>query len=67
MRSLRSILLLAPVLLALAACGRGEDRTVVVNPQSTAPVAPTVPPGSMVIVPQSNTVTRVCPPGAIAC
>lgn len=66
MRSMRLMVLLVP--LALAACGGGgEDRTVVVNPQPTPSVAPTVPPGSTVVVPQSNTVTRVCPPGAVTC
>ena len=49
MRNLRTMVLLAPVVLFLAACGGGEDKTVVVNPQS-APTA--VPPGSTVIVPR---------------
>ncbi|BBK34548.1 hypothetical protein EDC65_2964 [Stella humosa] len=65
MRSLRMLALLAP--LALAACGGGEDRTVVVNPQP-APAAAVIPPGSTIITPPAgNTVTRVCPPGAITC
>ncbi|WP_374443471.1 hypothetical protein [Stella sp.] len=66
MRSLRTIALLAP--LALAACGGGEDRTVVVNPAPAAQApAATVQPGTTVVVPPSATVTRVCPPGAVTC
>ena len=66
MRSLRIVALLAP--LALAACGGGEDRTVVVNPAPAAqPPSTVVQPGATVVVPPSSTVTRVCPPGAITC
>ena len=66
MRSLRMFALLAP--LALAACGGGEDRTVVVNPAPAAqPSSMVVQPGATVVVPPSSTVTRVCPPGAVAC
>ncbi len=69
MRSLRMLVLLAP-LVALAACGRGEDRTVVVNPQPAPAAAPVaVPMGSTVVVPQSTTTTttRICPRGMVTC
>ncbi|BBK39612.1 hypothetical protein STAQ_46900 [Allostella sp. ATCC 35155] len=68
MRSLRMFALLAP--LALAACGGGEERTVVVNPAPAAQPQPSpmvVQPGATVVVPPSATVTRVCPPGAVTC
>lgn len=68
MRSLRMFALLAP--LTLAACGGGEERTVVVNPAPAAQPQPSqtvVQPGATVVVPPSSTVTRVCPPGAVTC
>ena len=68
MRSLRMLVLLAPF--ALAACGGGEDRTVVVNPQPAPAAAPVaVPMGSTVVIPQSTTTTttRICPRGMVTC
>ena len=65
MRSLRMIALLAP--LALAACGGGDERTVVVNPAPAAAPATVIQPGATVVVPPSATVTRICPPGAVTC
>lgn len=47
---------LAPLAVALSACGGGDERTVVVTPQ----------PGQTVIVPPSGT-PRLCAPGSRDC